>query len=52
VNNSVIQLIPLAPGGGTAVFTAGNSQTLFGWRCGPPASSGVPIKFLPGSCRG
>ena len=52
VNNSVIQLTPLAPGGGNAAFTAGNSQTLFGWRCGPAAAAGVPIKFLPGSCRG
>jgi type IV pilus assembly protein PilA len=52
VNGSQVTLVPLAPGGGTAVFTAGNSQTLFGWRCGPASSSGVPIKFLPGSCRG
>jgi type IV pilus assembly protein PilA len=54
VNGSLIGLTPLAPGAGNppAVFTAGNSQTLFGWRCGPPAASGVPIKFLPGSCRG
>ena len=52
VNTSQVQLTPLAPGGGNAVFSAGNSQTLFGWRCGPPATNGVPIKFLPGSCRG
>ena len=52
VNGSQVQLTPLAPGGGTATFTAGNSQTLFGWKCGPASSSGVSIKFLPGSCRG
>ena len=52
VNGSQVQLAPLAPGGGAATFTAGNSQTLFGWKCGPASSSGVPIKFLPGSCRG
>ena len=54
VNGSQVQLLPLAPPGpGTAaVYTAGNSQTLFGWKCGPSGTNGVPIKFLPGSCRG
>ena len=54
VNGSQVTLTPLAPPapGTTAVYTAGNSQTLFGWRCGPAATNGVPIKYLPGSCRG
>jgi type IV pilus assembly protein PilA len=54
VDNLSVQLIPLSPPapGAVAQYTAGNSQTLFGWRCGPPATNGVPIKYLPGSCRG
>jgi type IV pilus assembly protein PilA len=52
VNGSVIQLVPYASSGVTAVFTAGNSQSLYGWVCGPAASNGVPAKYLPGSCRG
>jgi type IV pilus assembly protein PilA len=54
VNGSLVTLIPLAgtAPGTAAVFTAGGSQSLFGWTCGPTASNGVPLKFLPGSCRG
>ena len=54
VNGSQITLTPLASTAGNppATYTAGNSQTLFGWRCGPAASMPVPIKYLPGSCRG
>ena len=52
VNGSVIQLVPYASSGVTAVFTPGNSQSLYGWVCGPTASNGVPAKYLPGSCRG
>jgi type IV pilus assembly protein PilA len=54
VNGSQVQLQPLAPPnpGTNATFQPNNSQTLFGWRCGPTATNGVPIKFLPGSCRG
>jgi type IV pilus assembly protein PilA len=51
VDTSIVQLTPLAIGGAAAVFTAGNSATLFGWNCGPAATTGVNPKFLPGSCR-
>jgi type IV pilus assembly protein PilA len=55
VNGSVVTLTPLglpAPGS-PAVFTAGNSQTLYGWTCGSTANgTTVPSKYLPGSCRG
>jgi type IV pilus assembly protein PilA len=51
VNGSVVQLTPLESAGTAADFTAGNSQQLYGWSCGPAASNGVPTKFLPGSCR-
>jgi type IV pilus assembly protein PilA len=58
VNGSVVTLTPMATpaGGGTAtvaVFTTGNSQSLFGWRCGLAGDgTSVPPKYLPGSCRG
>ncbi len=51
VNNSVVTLIPMATSSAAAVFTTGNSQSLFGWTCGGTGTS-VPPKFLPGSCRG
>jgi type IV pilus assembly protein PilA len=51
VNGSLVRLVPMSNGTTPAAFTAGNSQTLFGWNCGPTATNGVPTKFLPGSCR-
>jgi type IV pilus assembly protein PilA len=54
VNTSVVSLLPLSNAAGlTATFTAGASQTLFGWRCGLTADgTTVAPKYLPGSCRG
>jgi type IV pilus assembly protein PilA len=53
VNSSIVQLTPLQDSTGAgAVFTTGASQQLYGWKCGPAATNGVPIKYLPGSCRG
>jgi type IV pilus assembly protein PilA len=43
--------VPQATGTAAAVFTAQSSQSLYGWNCGPAATSGVPTKYLPGSCR-
>jgi type IV pilus assembly protein PilA len=53
VNTSVVTLIPLSTPTTTSTFTAGASQTLYGWRCGL-ASDGTTVspKYLPGSCRG
>ncbi len=54
VNTSVVSLAPLKDASTTATFTAGSSQSLFGWRCGNTSdgtSSGI-AKYLPGSCRG
>jgi type IV pilus assembly protein PilA len=51
VNGSVVTLIPLANASTAAAFTTGNSQSLFGWKCGSTGTT-VPGKFLPGSCRG
>jgi type IV pilus assembly protein PilA len=51
VNNSVVTLIPFATSAAAAVFTAGGSQQLWGWKCGGTGTT-VPSKYLPGSCRG
>jgi type IV pilus assembly protein PilA len=52
VQGSVVSLIPLATSATAATFTTGNSQSLFGWKCGSTPTTTVPGKFLPGSCRG
>ena len=51
VNGSLVRLVPMSTATTAATFTANSSQTLFGWNCGPGASTPVPTKFLPGSCR-
>jgi type IV pilus assembly protein PilA len=53
VDTSVVSLAPMSNATTVATFTAGSSQTLFGWRCGS-ATDGTTVnaKYLPGSCRG
>ena len=51
VNSSVVTLIPMATSAASAVFTAGSSQSLYGWTCGGTGTT-VPAKYRPGSCRG
>jgi type IV pilus assembly protein PilA len=51
VNGSVVTLIPMSDQATAMTFTAGSSATLWGWKCGGPGTS-VPLKYLPGSCRG
>ena len=53
VNTSVVSLLPLSNATTAATFTAGSSQSLYGWRCGLAADgTTVSPKYLPGSCRG
>ena len=53
VNTSVVTMLPLANPTTAATFTAGSSQSLYGWRCGAAADgTTVPNKYLPSSCRG
>ena len=53
VNTSVVTLLPLSNASTPAAFSAGASQTLYGWRCGLAADgTTVSPKYLPGSCRG
>jgi type IV pilus assembly protein PilA len=51
VNGSLVTLVPWSTSAAAATFTAANSATLWGWVCGG-AGTTVPLKYLPGSCRG
>ena len=54
VDGSVVTLAPMQDATTVASFTAGDSQSLYGWRCGNTTdgtSTGIG-KYLPGSCRG
>jgi type IV pilus assembly protein PilA len=51
VNGSLVTLIPWSTSAAAATITAGNSATLWGWKCGGTGTT-VPLKYLPGSCRG
>ena len=51
IDAKFVTLIPLASAGTTAVFATNVGSALFGWTCGG-AGTTVPLKFLPGSCRG
>jgi type IV pilus assembly protein PilA len=53
VNNSIVTLSPMAGPGSVATMVADSAQKLYGWRCGNSVDgTNVPIKYLPGSCRG
>ena len=34
-----------------AVLPTGGGKTISGWRCGPASSNGLPVKYLPASCK-
>ena len=51
VNLSLVTLIPMQASTTAAAFTTGSSQALYGWICGGTSTT-VPLKYLPGSCRG
>ncbi len=54
VDGKRIQLVPYS---NTTATTIMNPATDFGksvavWKCGPTSSTGIPTRYLPGSCRG
>ena len=52
VDGSVVTLTPLSSPLAAATYSS-SVQTLYGWRCGSTADgTTVPLKYLPGSCRG
>ena len=52
IDGSSVQFVPsLTVTGAVVVPTAGGPQ-IARWICGPTAAGGVPLKFLPSSCKG
>ena len=50
IDGKTVELTPLDNTG--AVLTVGSMPTqVYNWKCGPGATSPVPSKYLPGSCR-
>ena len=53
VNTSVVTLVPLSNSTTGVTMSGGSAQGLYGWRCGSTTDgTNVPLKYLPGSCRG
>ena len=51
IDGKTIVLTPLKDSAGNTADTGTIGKALYGWKCGPGASGGVPPKLLPGSCR-
>ena len=56
-NNTAIdaQAISLTPYKDAATIMGGTAdlgKAIFAWKCGPAAANPMPVKYLPGSCRG
>ncbi|WP_228256766.1 pilin [Acinetobacter sp. WCHAc060033] len=46
--SKTIDMTPLAAGGGNATL----NTPVGAWKCGPGATAGIDVKYLPASCRG
>ena len=51
VDGSFVTMIPMQDASTPATFTAGSSETLYGWSCGGTGTT-VALKYLPATCRG
>ena len=52
-NDKTISMTPLNVAG--TALTAANiagAQGVAGWKCGPGSTNGMPVKYLPATCRG
>jgi type IV pilus assembly protein PilA len=49
INSQWLSLVPYSQGASTGLAPG---SLISEWRCGPSTASGIPLKFLPGSCRG
>lgn len=49
---NTIALTPLQTGETAVVGSTDGGKTIAGWRCGPASSNGLPLKYLPASCKG
>ena len=54
VNGNKLSLTPYNSAGAAASTAAGKDMGtgVASWKCGPSATSGLNVKYLPGSCRG
>jgi type IV pilus assembly protein PilA len=48
---NAIALTPLQTGDTAVVGSTDGGKTIAGWRCGPASSNGLPVKYLPASCK-
>ncbi len=46
-----IALTPLQTGDTPVNGSTDGGKTIAGWRCGPASSNGLPLKYLPTSCK-
>jgi type IV pilus assembly protein PilA len=53
IDTKSIQLIPYSNSAATSQMGASDvGKPVAAWKCGPDTSNPVPVKYLPGSCRG
>ncbi|MBE7939435.1 pilin [Ramlibacter aquaticus] len=52
IDQMQIQLVPYRDATTVAKAASDLGKPIFRWVCGPTADNGVPLKFLPGTCRG
>lgn len=53
ISGKVVSLVPLAAAGTAATVSSNLGVALYGWRCGLTTDgTTLPVKYLPGSCRG
>jgi type IV pilus assembly protein PilA len=54
IDGKNITLTPYSDSAGTTVMAPATDvgKAIAAWKCGPAGTSGVPPKYLPGSCRG
>ncbi len=48
---NTIALTPLQTGDTAVNGSTDGGKPIAGWRCGPSASNGLPVKYLPASCK-
>jgi type IV pilus assembly protein PilA len=48
---NTIALTPLQTGDTAINGSTDGGKTISGWRCGPASSNGLPVKYLPASCK-
>ena len=48
---SSITLVPLQTGDTVINGSTDGGKSISGWRCGPASNNGLPVKYLPASCK-